>query len=236
MDGLPNVAIKGFLETSFLDWPGQVAAVLFLAGCNFRCPFCHNHGLVLAPQEYPSLEWPAVKARLKEFSGWIDGVVVTGGEPTVSPGLEGLIREIRAAGFQVKLDTNGSRPEVLASLLEQGLLDHVAMDVKAPLDEVSYARAAGRPDFLEPVRQSLEILENAGVAYTLRTTVVPDLHSERDLFKMAEQLRDAPQWNLQNFNPENALDCAFRDVKAWDHDYFTQISARVQRVQEGRAA
>ncbi|MBU2547522.1 MAG: anaerobic ribonucleoside-triphosphate reductase activating protein, partial [Proteobacteria bacterium] len=133
--------IKGFLETSFIDWPGQVASVLFLAGCNFRCPFCHNHGLVLRPDDYPGLSWNSIRDRLARFPGWIDGVVITGGEPTLSPGLADLAREIKDMGFQVKLDTNGGRPEVLAGLIEADLLDHVAMDVKGPLDDVSYARA-----------------------------------------------------------------------------------------------
>ena len=231
----PSVNIKGFLETSFLDWPGMIAAVIFLAGCNLRCPFCHNHGLVLNHQEYPSLDWRAIRARLGKFTGWIDGVVVSGGEPTISPGLVELIREIKDAGFMVKLDTNGSRPEVVSLLLEEGLLDHVAMDVKGPLDEMSYTRASGRHGFLEPVKESLALLAGSNVPYTLRTTVVPGLHSERDVLLLAEQLKDAPKWILQNFNPENALDCSYRDIESWDTAFFDDLSSRALRVQAGVA-
>ena len=218
--------IKGFLETSFLDWPGKIASVLFLPGCNFRCPFCHNHGLVLNHQAYPSLPWRDVKARLGKFRGWIDGVVVTGGEPTLSPDLPDLLNQIKQAGFQVKLDTNGSRPEVLQSLMNMGLLDHVAMDVKGPLDETSYARAAGRPGFVDAVRQSLDLLEAWDRPYSLRTTVVPQLHSESDVFCLARQLPSAPDWTLQSFNPENALRSEYRAFTPWDADYFENLTAR----------
>ena len=235
METEPSLNIKGFLETSFLDWPGMIASVIFLAGCNYRCPFCHNHGLVLSHQDYPTLDWGAIKARLTRFTGWIDGVVITGGEPTLSPGLADLIREIKDAGFMVKLDTNGSRPEVVSALMAEGLLDHVAMDVKAPLDELSYARASGRHGFLEQVKESLALLSGSGVPYTLRTTVVPGLHSEQDVLHLASQLKDAPKWILQNFNPDNALDCSYRDIESWDSAFFDDLSSRALRVQAGVA-
>ena len=227
--------IKGFIETSFLDWPGQVASVLFLAGCNFRCPFCHNYGLVLNHTEFPSYDWSTIRSRLAKFKGWIDGVVISGGEPTLSPGLTDLVRDIRNMGFMVKLDTNGSRPEVLAALLEEGLLNYVAMDVKGPLDEVSYTRAAGRHGFLDQVKKSLDLLSDSDLPYTLRTTVVPDLHTELDVLRLAEQLQSAPVWKLQNFQPENALDCTYRNLAAWEDSYFENLSRKALAVQAGAA-
>jgi pyruvate formate lyase activating enzyme len=234
-DNWTRMEIKGFLETSFLDWPGSIASVIFLAGCNFRCPFCHNHGLVTNHDAYPSLSWSDIKARLSRFRGWIDGVVITGGEPTLSPGLADLIEDIKAAGFGVKLDTNGSRPEVIRDLMDRELLDHVAMDVKGPLDDVSYARAAGRTGFLQPVRDSLELLAKSGLPYTLRTTVVPHLHTEQDIFRMAEQLKNVPVWVLQNFKPDNALDSSFRCFSAWDQSFFNDLLDRVAQVRRGAA-
>jgi len=225
-----DINIKGFLESSFLDWPGQIASVIFLAGCNFRCPFCHNYGLVLNPEKFPSIEWDDVKARLNKFKGWIDGVVITGGEPTINRGLAGLIREIRASSFKVKLDTNGSRPEVLADLLDQGLLDHVAMDVKAPLNEMAYARAAGRTGFLNKVKESLALLRSSGIPYTLRTTVVPNLHTEDDILLLAKQLAGVKDWKLQYFNPENALDCSFRSLEPMDRDFFNLIDKKAHQI------
>ena len=222
----PRVEIKGFLETSFLDWPGEVASVLFLAGCNFRCPFCHNHGLVLNPREYESLEWADVRDRLSGMAGWVDGVVISGGEPTLSPGLGDLIVEIKKLGLKVKLDTNGSRPNVLAGLLADGRLDHVAMDVKSELEEDAYARCAGRSGFLEPVKTSLDILNSADIPYTLRTTVVPGLHDEESIMRLAGQLRFAPVWNLQKFSPENTLDCSYRSLVQWDGEFFDDLTDR----------
>jgi len=223
------------LETSFLDWPGQVAAVIFLARCNFRCPFCHNHGLVLNPGDYPTVPWPEIRARLTKFKGWVDGVVLSGGEPTLSPGLEALILEIKKLGFKVKLDTNGSRPDVLKRLLKTGLLDHAAMDVKATLDETAYAQAAGRPGFLPRIMASLELLRSGGIPYTLRTTVVPTLHSEEDLLELADQLAWAPEWKLQNFNPEKALDPDFRNIEPLAPDLFAELTLKAMR-RFGRAA
>ena len=230
-----DVNIKGFLETSFLDWPGQVASVIFLAGCNFRCPFCHNHGLVLNHQEYPSLNWPDIRERLLKFNGWIDGVVISGGEPTLSPGLPDLMREIREMGFMVKLDTNGSRPETVQALIDEGLVQHVAMDVKSPLDEVSYARAAGKHGFVDAVQESLGILESTGIGYSLRTTVVPGLHSENDVLLMAGQLKGAPEWKLQKFNPENALDCTYRNLETWEPEFFDALTREAERVRRSAA-
>ncbi|MBW2060087.1 MAG: anaerobic ribonucleoside-triphosphate reductase activating protein [Deltaproteobacteria bacterium] len=225
-----SIKIKGFLESSFLDWPGQVSSVIFLAGCNFRCPFCHNYGLVLNPDEYPTLDWDVIKARLKVFHNWIDGVVISGGEPTISPGLPDFIQDIRAAGFKVKLDTNGSRPEVLADLLDRGLLDHVAMDVKAPLNELAYARAAGRPGFLNKVKDSLALLKSSGLPYILRTTVVPGLHTESDILTLAKELSGVPDWRLQLFKPENALDCSYRRLEPMNHDFFDHLDQKAHQI------
>jgi len=223
-------SIKGFLESSFLDWPGQIASVLFLDSCNFRCPFCHNAGLVLNPDEFPSLDWPEIKIRLKKFAGWIDGVVVTGGEPTLHQGLGELIQEIRDMGLMVKLDTNGSRPEVLNTLLEQDLLNHVAMDIKAPLNEVSYARAIGRTGYLDNVKLSLKILRTSNITYTLRTTVVPTLHSEEDIMTLARQLVADPDWRLQNYKPANALNPAFRDIAPFTPNEFEHLNNKVKKM------
>lgn len=137
--------IKGFIETSFLDWRGLISAVLFLPGCNFACPYCHNFTLVSDPDSLMSLPLDSVLDRLRPFVGWIDGVVVSGGEPTLHPGLEELLGLIHQEGFQVKLDTNGYRPEVVKRVVEAGLVDMVAMDVKAPLEPWPTAAVAARP-------------------------------------------------------------------------------------------
>lgn len=161
-----------------------MAAIVFLAGCNYRCPYCHNHNLVTAPETLA--DWPVeeVFARLEKLRDWLDGVCVTGGEPTVSPGLIPLLREFRARGWPVKLDTNGSRPDVLADILAEKLADAFSVDVKAPLEAIPYRRNGGPGAEPERVRRSLELLAASGFPVYLRTTVHPALISLPELVRM----------------------------------------------------
>lgn len=220
---LADIQIKGFIESSFLDWPGKISSIIFLAGCNFRCPFCHNHALVLDPDQYETITWEDIKDRLAGFTGWIDGIVISGGEPTFHPDLRELIVEIKNTGFLVKLDTNGSNPEMLAELIDSGLVSCVAMDIKAPLNELAYARATGTPGYLKQVLQSLEILKKSNIQYLLRTTVVPTLHSEEDIMTIAGQLGDVPDWVLQKFEPGNAMNEDFSKLEQMDQETFENL-------------
>lgn len=180
--------LKGFLDTSFVDWPGKMAAVVFLPGCNFRCPYCHNHQLVLEPGSLGTWEARHVLDRLETLRGWVDGVCVTGGEPTLHPGLSGLLELFRSAGWGVKLDTNGSRPAVLRALLEQGLLDAVAVDVKAPLEPIPYRRNAGAGADPDAVRESLRLLAAHDGWVDVRSTVHPRLLSRDELERLGRQV------------------------------------------------
>lgn len=219
--------IKGFLETSFVDWPGNICAVVFTPGCNFRCPFCHNYELVLAPQGFESFPVDYVLERLATFQGWIDGVCVTGGEPTLQPGIRSFMRAIRDLGFQVKLDTNGTRPDLLADMTNEGLLDYVAMDIKGPLNHIDYSHAAGVPVDLEAIEQSITILRQGRIPYEFRTTIVPTLHGEREIAAMADDLEGCLVWRLQEFNPANPMDESFRSIRPYDSDTiatFAQIA------------
>ncbi len=188
----------GFQRLSLLDYPGHLASVLFVRGCNFRCPFCYNPQLVREPEgEGPSTE--EILAYLRRRKGWVDGVVVTGGEPTLYPSLPEFLERIKGEGLKVKLDTNGSNPELLQELLARGLVDYVAMDVKAPLREEAYRRVAGVPVSLEAVRRSISLLLSSGIDYEFRTTVVPTLLEEGDLLEIAEEIRGARRYYLQQF-------------------------------------
>jgi pyruvate formate lyase activating enzyme len=180
--------IKGFIENSFVDWPGKLASVVFLPGCNYRCPYCHNHRLVLHPCAFGTWSLDAVLGRLERLRGWVDGVCVTGGEPTVHTGTRSLLTCFKTAGWAVKLDTNGSRPDALGDLLESGLVDEVAIDVKAPLEPISYRRNAGPGGEPERVRASLEVLARSGRPVHVRTTVHPFLLSREELVRLAGQV------------------------------------------------
>jgi pyruvate formate lyase activating enzyme len=224
------LSIKGFLETSFVDWPGKVVSVLFLPRCNFRCPFCHNHSLVINPEGYDDIPRPYIMARLTELKEWVDGVCISGGEPTIHPRLPSLIAEIKGLGLSVKLDTNGSRPDCLRALLEQGLLDCVAMDIKAPLDEVSYAKAAGAPVDLAAIQESISLLKQGKVEYHFRTTVVPALHKGEDLLHIARHLSGSSPLTLQNFNADDPLDPRLKGATTYHEEWLQGMQERITPI------
>ena len=225
-----NIEIKGFLETSFVDWPGKVCSVLFLPYCNFRCPYCHNHPLVLYPERYRSIPFETILRRLRSFEGWIDGVCLTGGEPTFHAGLFHLVQEIKRHGFLVKLDTNGSNPQMLENLIEARAIDFISMDVKAPLDPFRYRRSIGRPIDLDLILKSIEILKKGGVEYQFRMTVVPELHPKDDIRNLGLQLKAGPRFILQNFNPEHPLDSSLKDTLSYDPKVLKEIENEVQKM------
>jgi pyruvate formate lyase activating enzyme len=198
--------IKGFLETSFVDWPERICAVLFLPYCNFRCPYCHNHELVLSPGRFATLSWDFIRGRLKTLADWLEGVCVTGGEPTLHPDLPDLLSGIKSLGFPVKLDTNGSRPQVLRFLVREGLVDFVAMDVKGPLETEQYSRCAGVRVDLQPIRESIDFLMSGPVPYQFRTTVVPHIHSPEIMARLSRDLQDARQWARREFRAGDVMD------------------------------
>ncbi len=193
--------IAGLQKLTLLDFPGKVACTVFLPGCNFRCPFCHNAPLL----EHPEVESDeGLLQFLKTRQGLLDGVAVTGGEPLLSPGLPALLEKIKALGFLVKLDTNGSFPDRLQALLTEGLVDSVAMDIKNAPEK--YARTAGRSDILEAVRRSAALLLAGTVPYEFRTTVVDELHEPEDFDAIGRWLTNAKQFFLQCYqDSENVL-------------------------------
>ena len=189
--------IQGLQKMTLLDYPGKVACTVFLGGCDLRCPFCHN-GELVEGEAPAALDDGELTAFLKKRQGLLDGVCVTGGEPLLRPELEGLLGRIKELGFPVKLDTNGCDPARLAEILNQGLVDYVAMDVKnAP---ARYAETVGVPDFdLAPVEESIRLLRKSTVDYEFRTTLVRELHRPEDLDAIAAWLAGAPRYYLQNF-------------------------------------
>lgn len=190
---------------SMIDWPGRMAAVLLIPRCNLRCPFCHNAGLLkLADRRLP---WEDLASLLDRFRAlWVDAVVISGGEPTVEAGLPELVRFLRRAGVGVKLDTNGTKPDRLAEVIDE--LDYVAMDVKSPPAE--YPELFGFADACR-IRASIELIRARARAYEFRTTVVPDLHDDARMEGIADAICGARRWVLQPFEPAGDLvDPAYR--------------------------
>lgn len=194
--------IKGFIEASFVDWEGKICSVLFLSGCNFRCPFCHNVNLVLEPEKLDTIPLDYLKGKLKEQEDWIDGICITGGEPTLNRDLLELCSTLKRMGFLIKLDTNGTNPQMLEELINQKIVDYIAMDVKAPLDEKNYSQATGIKigELLNKIKQSIKLLMKSNINYEFRTTVVPTLHSEEDIKKICYSLKGCQKFFLQKFD------------------------------------
>ena len=190
------MVLAGLQKLTLLDFPGKVACTVFTGGCDLRCPFCQNSGLLTGEGERIPAE--QLLAFLKKRQGILDGVCITGGEPLLQPELPALLRQIRALGFAVKLDTNGSYPDRLAALIDQGLLDYIAMDVKNSREK--YAQTVGIKGFdIAPIEQSIALLRTSGVPFELRTTVVRELHSAEDIEDMGVWLQGDHVHFLQGF-------------------------------------
>ncbi|MBM4016863.1 MAG: anaerobic ribonucleoside-triphosphate reductase activating protein [Planctomycetes bacterium] len=217
---LPPIA--GYHPTTLIDWPGRLAAIVFLPQCNLRCRFCHASAMLAPPQEAIPLE--SILAHLDERRGWLDGVVICGGEPTVWPTLAPLCEVFRGRGLGVKLDTNGTHPDCLAGLLAAGLVDAVAMDLKAPLDG-RYRQVCGDAADVDAVGRSIDLLMSSAVDYEFRTTVCPAFIGEAEVRAMGERIAGARRWILQRFEPAHALDPALRTVRPYDPPVMESLAA-----------
>jgi pyruvate formate lyase activating enzyme len=190
--------ICGLQKLSMVDYPDRLAATVFTGGCDLRCPFCHNAPLVTRAAETPTLSEEEVLSFLKSRRGLLDGVVLSGGEPLLQPGAADFLARVRELGFAVKLDTNGCHPEALAEILERGLADYVAMDIKNCREK--YPQTVGVPGFdLAPVEVSIRLLRTSGVDFEFRTTVVRELHTPADITAIGQWLAGSPRYFLQKF-------------------------------------
>lgn len=190
--------LSGLQKLTLLDFPGKMACTVFTGGCDFRCPFCHNASLVTGVTNTPQLPESEFFAFLNKRKGILQGVCVSGGEPTLQPDLKDFIKKIRELGFSVKLDTNGNHPRVLKELVGEGLVDYVAMDIKNSPEK--YPITVGIKDFnISAVKESAEFLLTGAVDYEFRTTVVKELHNEDDIESAAKFIEGAKRYFLQGF-------------------------------------
>ena len=217
------VEIKGIEKFSSRDFPGHISSTVFLGGCTFRCPYCHNADLVLRPESIQTMPVDIFLSYLDGRKGWLEAVCLSGGEPLLHEDIEDIIRVVRERGLLVKLDTNGSFPERLEGLLTAGLLDWVAMDVKAPLER--YREVTRSNVDVESIVRSADVLRNSGVRYTFRTTVVPGLVGKEDVVKIGEWLNGAANYFIQQFVPQTTIDPAFLEVKPFSRSELEDIVA-----------
>jgi len=228
--------IKGFIDTSFVDWDGNIVSTIFLPGCNFRCGFCHNHRLVLEPESFETVPEEVVFSFLRRNRDFLDGVCITGGEPTLHREyLKSLCSRIKELGLKVKLDTNGTRPEVLEELISQNLVDYIAMDVKAPLNPESYSRISGRNlnGSLSEIEESIRMIINSGIDHEFRTTVIKGVHSREDIEAIARSIKRAKRYVLQKFVPHLALSQEFKEKESFtDEEMEALVEAARRYVRE----
>lgn len=214
--------LGGWQKLTLIDYPGKIAATIFTVGCNFCCPFCHNPELV-DPQKIkkqPKLSDKEVFEFLKKRQGMLEGVCITGGEPTLQPDLPEFIKKIKSLGYLVKLDTNGSIPGMLEKLLSERLVDYIAMDIKAPLEK--YKKIVGPNVSLEQIQRSIELTRQAP-DYEFRTTVLPALHSGRDILSIGRWLQGSKKYYLQQFHPTKTLVANYLKEKSFDWNKLVKI-------------
>jgi len=226
--------IKGFIGTSLVDYPGKIASVVFFGGCNYRCPFCQNSWLVSEQKliQLPTLEVSAVAEMTVLRSKFIDGVVLSGGEPTLYPSLiRQFISTIKSLSpgklWKVKLDTNGSHPEILVELINQNLIDYVALDLKT--SPTKYDQLTGCPNSFEKVGESIRILSQAPIDSELRTTFVPGLTDKPELIEMIPFIREAKKYALQPFRPQDTLDETYSSITPYSGEVLHELAEWVRQ-------
>jgi len=211
--------IGGLQKCSLIDYPGQISAIVFTMGCNFHCPYCHNPELV--NETSPEISEEEIFNFLERRKNILDAVTITGGEPTLHEDLIPFIRKIKAMGFLVKLDSNGTHPDIIEQVQKDALVDYIAMDIKAPLSK--YSATVARPIDIENIKKSITLLIQGPVAYEFRTTVVKTLLSPDDIAQIGESIHGARTYYLQKFVPTKTLNPAFLRKTTYSDDEFEHM-------------
>lgn len=222
--------IAGLQKTTLIDYPGKIACVVFLAGCNFRCPWCYSSELVLPLKivKQPRLSEKDFFDFLRSRRGLLDGVVICGGEPTINKELPQFIEKIKNLGFSIKLDTNGSNPGILKDLVKTGLIDYVAMDIKAFLQNPAYKNLLGEGIKMEDIEESVKFLKKGSVDWEFRTTVVPTVHHKEEFLEIAKWIGGPNvKYYLQNFRPEKTLDPEFEKIQPFKTEFLGKIAKEI---------
>ena len=213
--------IFGLEKVSFVDYENQICATVFTGGCNFLCPFCHNSGLV--KKDFQKYEVEEVLSYLSSRKSLLDAVTISGGEPTLQKDLPDFISKVKSLGYKIKLDTNGTNPEMLSLLIKKNLIDYVAMDIKSNFDDYSSITGVPSPN-VERIKKSLSVLKNSGIAYELRTTLVKEFHSQKNIEKMVDELGGHKTLYLQKFvDSGSCMKANLNDIPKSEAEKFKQI-------------
>lgn len=220
---------KGFIKTSVIEYPGKIVSLVFVGGCNFRCPFCQNPDLVLNSRSLPSTGEKEVIDHLLSKRKWLDGLVITGGEPMLEKDLPNFLSKIKKEGFLVEIETNGTNPGMLRDLVKRSLVDYLALDIKAPFEWEKYRKVAGIVDdnLFGKVKESVKILLSSNIDYELRTTVVPGLVDQEDLISIARSFESVKKYVLQQFVPKITLDKQYEKIKPYSKDKLEEMKEKI---------
>ena len=218
---------SGFIKNSFVDYPNYISAVVFTFGCNFNCWYCHNRRII-EDKSSENISEEEVLNFISKRKGFIDGLVISGGEPTLNPELENFIRKVKALGFKVKLDTNGTNPNIVEKLLKDNLLDFVAMDVKTSKE--NYSKLVGREVDFDKISKSINLLKNSSVDYEFRTTFAPDV-SLSDIEGIGKLICGAKAYAIQKYNPPESLDKPYITIPHKREDFFRALEIAKKYVE-----
>ncbi len=224
--------IGGLQKSTLIDYPGKVACTVFLIGCNFKCPWCYSSEIVLSDKiaEHPRIDESEFFKFLDQRKKLLEGVVVCGGEPTIHKNLPEFVSLIKEKGFKVKLDTNGSNPEMIEKLIGENLVDYIAMDIKAPLENEKYREATGEEINVSQIKKSIELIQDSGVDYEFRTTVVPAFHSREDIEEIARGIAGARKYFLQRFRPEKNIDPFLIGSETYSEEFLEETKEKISHL------
>ncbi len=219
------VVMNGMQKSSFIDYPGKIVTTVFFGNCNFRCPYCHNSDLVFN-KDLPQIDESVLLEHLEKRRSVLDGICITGGEPTLHPELPDLIRHVKERGFLVKLDTNGTNPDMLDMLMSEELLDYVAMDVKAPREK--YADIVKVNMNMNLIQRSIDLIRSMAPDYEFRTTIVREMLGEGDIMAIGEWIKGSKRYVLQQFKPHKPLDPAFVNCHGYTKEEMESFAEKLR--------
>lgn len=219
--------IGGLQKVTLIDYPKKIAATIFVQGCPFRCHYCHNSELVLPDLFKTPIAEEEVLKFLKGKVGKLDGVVISGGEPTCQSDLSDFIKKVKDLGFLVKIDTSGINPQVLTSLLELKFIDYIAMDLKAPIKK--YFHVIGKKVDLKKIEESINIILKSGIPHEFRSTIIEGLHSPEDVLEMARLIKNADLYVLQKFNPKSTINPLYMHKKSFTNSILEECKKEIEK-------
>ena len=217
----------GLQNFSLIDYPGKTCAIVFTVGCNFRCPYCHNPELVNLNDDTIVIEEQEILEFLENRKGKLDAVSITGGEPTLHKDLLDFMKKLKDMGFLIKLDSNGTCPDMLQKALHQKLVDYLAMDIKAPLDK--YEKVTIKPINIDDIKKSIEIIKNSGIDHEFRTTIVESLLSKDDILKIGETITGAKRYYLQKFIATKTNDPKYLKETTYSDEELENLRAKIAK-------